>query len=181
MTALIFDCDGVLADTERDGHLPAFNRMFEEFGLPVQWSEDEYGEKLTIAGGKERMASLLTEDFVRDNGLPADPEGQRAMLAEWHRRKTEIYTEMVAAGRLPARPGVARIITRRSMPGGRSRSRRRRRKRPSGPCSITWRVPTRPPASRWSWRATSSPRRSRPPTSINSLSRGSASSPPMRS
>ena len=110
MTALIFDCDGVLADTERDGHLPAFNQMFEEFGLPVQWSEEEYGEKLTIAGGKERMASLLTEDFVRDNGLPADPEGQRAMLAEWHRRKTEIYTEMVAAGRLPARPGVARII-----------------------------------------------------------------------
>ena len=111
MIALIFDCDGVLADTERDGHLPAFNRMFEEFSLPVAWSEDEYGEKLMIAGGKERMASLLTEDFVRDNGLPADPDGQRTMLAEWHRRKTEIYTEMVAAGRLPARPGVARIVT----------------------------------------------------------------------
>ena len=41
--ALIFDCDGVLADTERFGHLPAFNQMFAEFGLPVQWSEEEYG------------------------------------------------------------------------------------------------------------------------------------------
>ncbi|MGZ8650851.1 MAG: HAD-IA family hydrolase [Actinomycetota bacterium] len=110
MTALIFDCDGVLADTERDGHLPAFNRTFEEFGVPVQWTEEEYGERLKIAGGKERMASLLTESFVRDNGLPTDPEGQRAMLAEWHRRKTEIYTEMVAAGRLPGRPGVARMV-----------------------------------------------------------------------
>jgi HAD superfamily hydrolase (TIGR01509 family) len=110
VTALIFDCDGVLADTERDGHLPAFNQTFEEFGVPVRWTEEEYGEKLKIAGGKERMASLLTEDFVRDNGLPADPEGQRAALADWHRRKTEIYTEMVAAGRLPGRPGVARII-----------------------------------------------------------------------
>ena len=109
MTALIFDCDGVLADTERFGHLPAFNQMFEEFGLPVRWSEQEYGEKLSIAGGKERMASLLTEDFVREAGLPADAEGQRQAVAEWHRRKTEIYTEMVAAGRLPARPGVARI------------------------------------------------------------------------
>jgi HAD superfamily hydrolase (TIGR01509 family) len=109
VTALIFDCDGVLADTERDGHLPAFNRMFEEFGLPVQWSEEEYGEKLKISGGKERMASLLTEDFVRAAGLPTDPEAQREMLAGWHRRKTEIYTEMVAAGRLPGRPGVARI------------------------------------------------------------------------
>ena len=37
------DCDGVLADTERHGHLPAFNRTFREFGLPVQWSEEEYG------------------------------------------------------------------------------------------------------------------------------------------
>ena len=36
MTALIFDCDGVLADTERDGHRPAFNETFREFGLPVE-------------------------------------------------------------------------------------------------------------------------------------------------
>lgn len=109
MTALIFDCDGVLADTERYGHLPAFNQMFEEFSLPVRWSEEEYGEKLAIAGGKERMTSLLTEAFVREAGLPTDPESQKAAVADWHRRKTEIYTEMVAAGRLPGRPGVARI------------------------------------------------------------------------
>ncbi len=109
MTALIFDCDGVLADTERYGHLPAFNQMFEELGLPVRWSEEEYGEKLKISGGKERMASLLTEDFVRDAGLPTDPEGQQKAVAGWHRRKTDIYTEIVAAGRLPGRPGVARI------------------------------------------------------------------------
>ena len=43
MTTLIFDCDGVLADTERDGHRPAFNQTFREFGLPVEWSEEEYG------------------------------------------------------------------------------------------------------------------------------------------
>lgn len=110
MNALIFDCDGVLADTERYGHLPAFNQTFEEFGLPVRWTEEEYGEKLKIAGGKERMTSLLTEDFVRDAGLPTDPDGQKAAVAEWHRRKTAIYTEMVAGGRLPGRPGVARIV-----------------------------------------------------------------------
>ena len=110
MTALIFDCDGVLADTERYGHLPAFNQTFEEFGLPVRWSEEEYGRKLEIAGGKERMASLLTDDFVRQAGLPTDPDGQRATLAEWHKRKTALYTEMVAAGKLPGRPGVARVV-----------------------------------------------------------------------
>jgi HAD superfamily hydrolase (TIGR01509 family) len=110
VTALIFDCDGVLADTERYGHLPAFNQTFEEFGLPVRWSEDEYGVKLAIAGGKERMASLLTDDFVQRAGLPTDAEGQRAAVADWHKRKTAVYTEMVAAGRLPGRPGVARVV-----------------------------------------------------------------------
>jgi HAD superfamily hydrolase (TIGR01509 family) len=108
--ALIFDCDGVLADTERDGHRPAFNQTFAEAGLPVQWSEEDYAEKLRIGGGKERMASLLTDEFVAANGLPADAEGQKELLAGWHRRKTEIYKEMVRAGRLPGRPGVARIV-----------------------------------------------------------------------
>ena len=98
--ALIFDCDGVLADTERYGHLPAFNQTFAEFGLPVHWSVAQYGEKLRIGGGKERMASLLTPEFVAAAGLPADRDGQQAAVAAWHRRKTEIYT---AAGRLRRR------------------------------------------------------------------------------
>jgi HAD superfamily hydrolase (TIGR01509 family) len=108
--ALIFDCDGVLADTERDGHRPAFNGTFAELGLPVRWSEEEYGVKLKIGGGKERMASLLTEEFVRANDLPADVDGQRDLLADWHRRKTARYKAMVHAGRLPARSGVARVV-----------------------------------------------------------------------
>ncbi len=108
--ALVFDCDGTLADTERYGHLPAFNRTFEEFGLPVRWTEEEYGQKLRIAGGKERMASLLTPSFVASAGLPADPDGQAAAVAAWHRRKTEIYTGMVTSGALPARPGIARVV-----------------------------------------------------------------------
>ena len=110
MPALIFDCDGVLADTERDGHRPAFNQTFAEAGLDVQWSVEEYGVKLKIGGGKERMASLLTDDFVRANGLPTDPEGQKELLAGWHRRKTDLYKEAVRAGRLPGRPGIARIV-----------------------------------------------------------------------
>lgn len=111
MTALVFDCDGVLADTERDGHRPAFNETFREFGLPIEWSEEAYAAKLRIAGGKERMASELTPDFVRANDLPEDAEGQAAELAKWHQRKTRIYTDMVEAGRLPTRPGIRRIIT----------------------------------------------------------------------
>jgi HAD superfamily hydrolase (TIGR01509 family) len=110
MPALIFDCDGVLADTERDGHRPAFNATFAEVGLPVQWSEQEYGERLKIGGGKERMASLLTDEFVAANHLPADADGQRELLADWHRRKTARYTDIVRAGLLAPRPGIARIV-----------------------------------------------------------------------
>ncbi len=108
--AVVFDCDGVLADTERYGHLPAFNAVFAEFGLPLRWSEEEYGERLRIAGGKERMASALTPDVIRAAGLPDDPAALAAHVAAWHRRKTEIYTEMARAGRLPPRPGVSRLI-----------------------------------------------------------------------
>jgi HAD superfamily hydrolase (TIGR01509 family) len=107
---LIFDCDGVLADTERYAHLPAFNATFREFGLGLQWSEEEYGRKLQIAGGKERMASELTPEFVRANGLPSDPAELAAEVAKWHKRKTQLYTELVDGGKIPPRPGIARLI-----------------------------------------------------------------------
>ena len=108
--ALIFDCDGVLADTERYGHLPAFNQTFAEFGLPVRWSVSDYKDKLRIGGGKERLASLLTPEFVAAAGLPADAAGQQAAVAAWHRRKTAIYAELVASGAVPPRPGIDRVV-----------------------------------------------------------------------
>lgn len=110
MPALIFDCDGVLAETERDGHLPAFNQTFAEFGLPVRWTPVSYAGPFQIPGGRERLASLLSETFVREAGLPAEPESQAALLERWHRRKTAIYTARVAAGHVAARPGVARLV-----------------------------------------------------------------------
>jgi HAD superfamily hydrolase (TIGR01509 family) len=107
--ALILDCDGVLADTEQYGHLVAFNAAFEEFGLPVRWSLDDYREKVRIGGGKERMASLLTPEFVAQAELAPDAAGQQAAVASWHRRKTEIYRELVRTGAVPPRSGVARV------------------------------------------------------------------------
>ncbi len=106
----MLDCDGVLADTERYGHLVAFNEMFAEFGVPVRWDVAEYRERLRIGGGKERLASLLTPEFVASAGLPQDTAGQHAAISGWHRRKTEIYQRLVASGAVPPRPGIARII-----------------------------------------------------------------------
>ena len=109
MPALIFDCDGVLADTERDGHRVAFNQTFEEFGLPVAWDDAAYAQKVLIGGGKERLASLLTPEFVAQAGLPVDPGEQAELVAQWHKRKTAIYTALVASGALPPRAGIHRI------------------------------------------------------------------------
>ena len=55
--ALIFDCDGVLGDTEQFGHLVAFNRMWMDLGVPWQWSVEEYGRKLKIAGRRRRQGT----------------------------------------------------------------------------------------------------------------------------
>ena len=110
MPALIFDCDGVLADTERDGHLPAFNQTFADAGVPIHWSQEEYGHLLAIGGGKERLASVFTPIFVETAHLPTDPDKQRELIATWHKAKTKTYTDLVAAGVMPARPGIARIV-----------------------------------------------------------------------
>ncbi len=108
--ALIFDCDGVLGDTEQDGHLPAFNQMWREFGVPWQWSVEEYGEKLKIGGGKERMSSLFADpQFLSVFTPPADKQGRADLIAEWHQRKSGIYQEMIRSGHIPPRSGVKRL------------------------------------------------------------------------
>lgn len=107
---LIFDCDGVLADTERDGHLVAFNRMWREYGVNWQWSLDQYADKVKIGGGKERMASLgCDDDFRAVYQVPESEEAWWETVSAWHKRKSEIYKEMILAGALPGRPGVKRI------------------------------------------------------------------------
>jgi hypothetical protein len=108
--ALIFDCDGVLGDTEQFGHLVAFNRMWKELAVPWEWSVEEYGRKLKIGGGKERMASLFSEPaFLKAwPAAPADQAARHDTVAAWHKRKTEIYKEIIRSGRIPARSGVKR-------------------------------------------------------------------------
>jgi HAD superfamily hydrolase (TIGR01509 family) len=109
--ALIFDCDGVLGDTERYGHLVAFNQMWKELGVPWQWSEEEYGRKLQIGGGKERMDSLFSEPaFLKAwPEAPADEVARKDTIAAWHKKKTEIYKEIISSGLIPARSGIRRI------------------------------------------------------------------------
>jgi len=106
LSAFIFDVDGTLADTERDGHRVAFNQAFSEAGLDWRWDEELYGALLAVTGGKERMRHYLDRyrpDWVR----PADLEG---LIARLHAAKTRHYTKLLAQGGIPLRPGVARLL-----------------------------------------------------------------------
>lgn len=108
--ALIFDCDGVLADTEVEGHLVAFNALFAELGIGVEWSTEEYATLVEIAGGKERLQTLFRDRaWVRRQGLPLGRRRRAELVAAWHARKTAIFLDLVDQGRLPVRPGVARL------------------------------------------------------------------------
>jgi HAD superfamily hydrolase (TIGR01509 family) len=104
MKALIFDCDGVLVDTERDGHRVAFNHAFAAAGIDAEWNVALYGELLEIAGGKERMTY-----YFNQRGWPPGTAAD-TLIPELHKRKTAIFTELVATGALPLRPGVSRIV-----------------------------------------------------------------------
>lgn len=105
MQALIFDCDGVLVDTERDGHRIAFNKAFEALGLDCEWSVERYGELLLTAGGKERMIRHFDE-----MGWPEGHPDHQALIASIHKLKTEIFMNLIGAGSLPLRPGITRIV-----------------------------------------------------------------------
>jgi HAD superfamily hydrolase (TIGR01509 family) len=110
MKALIFDCDGVLADTELHGHLVAFNHMWQSTGVPWRWTEEQYAEKLKIGGGKERMAALLQEPAFRAvYKVPTDEALKKELLAQWHAKKTAIYQDIIASGSVPGRTGIKRL------------------------------------------------------------------------
>jgi len=106
LQALLFDVDGTLADTERDGHRIAFNLAFADAGLDWDWTVDIYQDLLSVTGGKERMK------FFLDKYKPSfdEPEDLDGYIAAIHKAKTAHYTGLLAKGAIPLRPGVERIL-----------------------------------------------------------------------
>lgn len=106
LQALLFDVDGTLSDTERDGHRIAFNMAFEEAGLDWNWTESLYGELLAVTGGKERIRFYL-EKFNTSFQKPDDFD---QFVKDLHAAKTKFYTQLMGEGKIPLRTGVERLI-----------------------------------------------------------------------
>jgi HAD superfamily hydrolase (TIGR01509 family) len=106
LRALVWDVDGTIAETERDGHRVAFNQAFAALGLPWHWGVADYGPLLAIPGGRERLLHFMA---ARADAPPKGAE-RNALAAALHRRKNAAYADIVATGSLPARPGVLRLV-----------------------------------------------------------------------
>lgn len=103
LQAVIFDVDGTIADTERDGHRVAFNQAFEAAGLPWRWDEEPYGRLLEVPGGQQRL-----EGFLRGCGVP--PGEALALARALHQDKQARFIKLLQAGAVPLRPGVDRLL-----------------------------------------------------------------------
>ncbi len=104
--AFIFDVDGTLADTERDGHRVAFNLAFEASGMDWHWTEEIYGQLLSVTGGKERMKFYVEQYDKPEKDLPDLDD----MIRKLHALKTEKYVELLNNNAIPLRPGVKRLL-----------------------------------------------------------------------
>lgn len=103
--ALLFDVDGTLAETEAEGHLPAFNEAFAGLGIPWQWALQDYGDLLRVTGGYERMQAYAR---MRGDSQWLTPEGL-ATLREAHRRKNAHYADRLMRGLVVPRLGLAAL------------------------------------------------------------------------
>ena len=106
LKALLFDVDGTLAETERDGHRVAFNASFAAHGLDWNWSESLYGELLAITGGRERIAHFAAQ--VHPGWLARADAAER--IAEMHRDKNRRFAELLAQGQIALRPGLQTLL-----------------------------------------------------------------------
>lgn len=107
LRALIFDVDGTLADTERDGHRVAFNRAFADAGLAWHWDEELYGRLLEVAGGKERIRHFATHDLPRP---PVPAEALESWIESLHAAKSRHFLDLLRSGEIRPRPGIKRLI-----------------------------------------------------------------------
>lgn len=111
LKALLFDVDGTLADTEPQGHLPAYNAAFKEAGLEWRWTPELYRELLWQPGGRERLRYYIKHHKpklgVHREKARKDPDN---WVSDIHAIKSRHFRKRVSSGKVPLRPGVRRLM-----------------------------------------------------------------------
>jgi HAD superfamily hydrolase (TIGR01509 family) len=106
LDSVLWDVDGTIAETERDGHRVAFNLAFEAFQLPWRWDDVRYGELLRVAGGRER----LLHDIENRPDAPRGTDERVALARALHEKKNSIYAELMSGSGIPLRGGVLELM-----------------------------------------------------------------------
>lgn len=117
--ALIFDCDGVIIETE-ELHRLAYNAAFEAAdlkidGKPVEWSVPYYDVlQNTVGGGKGKMFFHFRNTtgvfpMSGDKPAPTTAEEEQSLVDSLQAHKTELYKDLIAE-KAVARPGVLELM-----------------------------------------------------------------------
>lgn len=119
--ALIFDCDGVIIETE-ELHRLAYNAAFQEAGLqingePVEWTVQYYDIlQNTVGGGKGKMKYHFTNttegkwpSSSKSERVPVTEEEKNELIDQLQENKTNIYKRMISEMAKP-RPGVIELM-----------------------------------------------------------------------
>lgn len=110
--ALIFDCDGVILESE-SLHRESYNDVFREFSVDVTWSPEYYDElQNTIGGGIPKMRYHFGKTSWPASKLgppPVDDDAREDLLVTLQDRKTQLYKDKIGT-EATARPNILRIM-----------------------------------------------------------------------
>lgn len=120
LKALIFDCDGVILESE-ECHRVAYNAAFAHFdvrpkgGEVAEWSVKFYDAlQNKVGGGKPKMRWYFGEfGWPTSSVLPTIPETEDEkttlvdVLQAW---KTTKYQDLIASGEVETRPGILNLF-----------------------------------------------------------------------
>ncbi|KAM1529917.1 hypothetical protein ACFX1Z_019071 [Malus domestica] len=122
LQALIFDCDGVILESEHL-HRQAYNEAFAHFNVrcsssasqPLNWDLHFYDQlQNQIGGGKPKMRWYFKEHGWPSSTIfekpPEDDEGRAKIIDTIQDWKTERYKEIIKSGTVEPRPGVIRLM-----------------------------------------------------------------------
>ncbi len=101
LTAVFWDVDGTIADTEICGHRVAFNRAFKDFDLDWYWSKNAYIDLLKISGGLNRIIHYRNDTNSNITDEVCD---------KIQSRKRFYYKGLIQSGNIIIREGVLRLI-----------------------------------------------------------------------